>query len=238
MDLTKRVAAMPGRDEGPASGFKGTDAAIRVFLADDHPLLRQGLGTLIGAQPGMAVVGAAADGATVLDDLRQLRPDVVVMDVSMPEIGGAELTARIRVEFPEMKVLAFTAHEDPRHLRSMLEAGALGYVLKSAAAEDLVRAIQTVASGSLYLDKAMSRYAVRALPRVGRDKAAAQLSEREVEVLQAIAQGHAIKDIAARLRVGPRTVETYKARAMQKLELSDRADVIRYALQCGWLRGD
>lgn len=183
----------------------------------------------------MEVVGSAPDGPSALDAILRLHPDVVVMDISMPEFGGAELTARIKKERPEINVLAFTAHEDASLLHAMLEAGALGYLLKSADAEELVRAIETVASGGIYVDSAMSRHAVRTVRRGGQDARGAPLSERETEVLRAIARGHSAKEIAAQLAVGTRTVETYKARAMEKLALKDRADIVRYAIQRGWL---
>lgn len=210
---------------------------IRVFIADDHPVVRDGLKALIFSQSGMDVVGEASDGPSAVGEILRTRPDVVVMDISMPEFSGAEVTTRIKKECPELKVLALTAHEDRGYLQVMLEAGASGYLLKRAAPDDLVRAIETVATGGIYVDPAMARYAVASVQRKsGAAARSGQLSEREAEVLQALAQGHSTKEIAARLEVGPRTVETYKARAMDKLELKNRADIVRYALQRGWLR--
>ena len=211
---------------------------IRVFVADDHPVVRDGLKALIAAQSGMELVGEASDGPSAVGEILRTRPDVVVMDIAMPELGGAEVTARIKKEAPELKVLALTAHEDRAYLQVMLEAGASGYLLKRAAPDDLVRAIETVATGGIYVDPAMARYAVASVQRrSGTAARNGQLSERETEVLQAMAQGHSTKEIAARLEVGPRTIETYKARAMEKLELKNRADIVRYAVQRGWLRG-
>lgn len=211
---------------------------LRVVLADDHPVVRGGLKTLIDAQSGMEVVGEAIDGATAVRCATDLRPDVVVMDVSMPGGGGAEATERLRRDCPEVKVLALTAHEDRGYLELMLRAGASGYVFKRAAADDLVRAIRAVAAGETYIDPAVAGRLVSALarpPAAGPPHAEADLSDREAEVLRLIAQGHPIKQIAARLEVGVRTVETYKARGMEKLGLKTRADVVRYALHRGWL---
>ena len=212
---------------------------LRVFLADDHPIVRGGLKGLIDAQPDMEVVGEAADGTAAVRDAPALRPDVAVMDVSMPGLGGAEATERLRRECPAVRVLALTAHEDRGYLQLLLKAGASGYVLKRAAADDLVRAIRAVAAGETYIDPAVAgqlvstatRQAAAGAPQVGAD-----LSDREDEVLRLIVQGHPIKAIAARLEVAVRTVETYKARGMEKLGLKTRADLVRYAVQRGWLK--
>ena len=127
-------------------------AELRVFLADDHAVVREGLKALINAQPGMAVVGEAADGLDACERVPALRPDVVVMDVSMPGLTGSQATERLRRECPEVKVLALTVHEDKGYIRQLLAAGAAGYVLKRAAAEELIHAIRVVAAGGVYLD--------------------------------------------------------------------------------------
>jgi len=204
-----------------------------VLLADDHPIVRGGLKGLIDSQPDMEVVGEAADGAEAVRSAVALRPDVVVMDVSMPGVGGAEATQQLRRDAPDVKVLALTAHEDRGYLQLLLNAGACGYVLKRAAADDLVRAIRSVAAGETYIDQSVTGQLVSA---VIRPAVAVELSEREGEVLRLIAQGHPIKQIAARLDVSVRTIETYKARGSEKLGLKSRADIVRYALQNGWLR--
>lgn len=208
---------------------------LRVLLADDHPVVRGGLKTLIDSQPDMEVVGEAYDGEGAVRTARDLRPDVVVMDVSMPGVGGGEATARLRSEAPEVKVLALTAHEDRGYLHLLLQAGAAGYVLKRAAADDLVRAVRAVAAGETYIDPAVAGQLVPPAGRAGELAAGVELSDREEEVLRLIAQGHPVKQIAAKLDVGVRTVETYKARAMEKLGLRTRAEAVRYAAQRGWL---
>lgn len=210
---------------------------VRVVVVDDHPVLRDGLRALIDAQSGMCVVGEAADGVEACRLAGELSPDVVVMDLSMPKLGGPEATERIRKACPEVKVLALTAHEDGGYVQLMLSAGASGYVLKRAAAEDLIRAIQVIAAGALYLDPDMAGHV---LPYVQRREAEPstrnELSDREAQVLKLMAQGYSTKEISARLSVGTRTVETYKSRAMDKLRLKSRAEVVRYALQRGWLK--
>lgn len=213
---------------------------MRVLLADDHPLLRSGLRALLDAQPDMIVIGEADRGDVAVRTALELCPDVVVMDIAMPGLGGAEATRQIKQARPEVKVLTLTAHEERGYAQLLLEAGASGYVLKRAAADELVRALQTVATGGMYLDSVAAPLVTPSSRRPGQEGVAprAELSERESEVLRLIAQGHPMKEIAARLELSPRTLETYKARAQEKLGLRNRADIVRYALQRGWLSGD
>lgn len=213
---------------------------LRIFLADDHPVVREGLKSLINAQPDMEVIGEAADGRLTLRGAKQLQPDVAVIDISMPELNGAQVTERLKVTCPQMRVLALTVHEDASYLRQLLQAGASGYVLKRGAAEELIHAIRTVAAGGVYLDPSLAGRLVSSyLGRQPPDPTAQRgdLSERETEVLRLIALGYSNKEIAAQLGIGVRTVETYKTRLMAKLELQSRADIVRYALQQGWLQG-
>jgi len=213
-------------------------AKLRVFLADDHAVVREGLKALINGQAGMEVVGEAADGRTACARAREMRPDVVVMDVSMPEMNGVQATRQLRSQCPDVKVLALTVHEERSYLRELMEAGASGYVLKRSAAEDLVHAVRVVARGDVYLDPSITAVVLGKLARThlpGEDSHL-ELSEREAEVLQLIAQGHSNKEIADRLKISIKTVETYKARSMGKLGLTGRADIVRFALQKGWLQ--
>ena len=212
---------------------------LRVFLADDHAVVREGLKALVNAQAGMEVSGEAGDGRTACQQVQKLQPDVVVMDVSMPEMSGAQATEELKRTCPHVKVLALTVHEDKGYLRQLLEAGASGYVLKRAAAEELIHAIRTVAAGGVYLDPALAGKVVSGFVQTSAGQAAAggaELSEREVEVVSLIAAGHSNKEIALRLDLSVKTVETYKARSLEKLGLHSRADLVRYALQRGWLR--
>ena len=214
-------------------------AKLRVYLADDHAVVRAGLKALINAQPEMEVSGEASDGRTACAQAQESQPDVVVMDVSMPELNGAQATAQLKQACPHIKVLALTVHEDKGYLRLLLEAGASGYVLKRAAAEELIHAIRTVAAGGVYLDPVLAGKVVGSFVRNPSGKGASaddDLSEREAEVVRFIAAGHSNKEIARRLSLSVKTVETYKARSMEKLGLESRADLVRYALQRGWLQ--
>jgi DNA-binding NarL/FixJ family response regulator len=214
-------------------------ARLRILLADDHTVVREGLKTLVNAQPDMEVIAEAADGQAAWQKARQLLPDVVVMDVSMPTLGGAGATTQLRQVCPQVKVLALSMHEDKSYLRELLEAGASGYVLKRSAAEDLIRAIRTVAAGGVYLDPSLAGKIVGSFvrqPSLKGEIEGSELSDRETEVLRLIAQGYSNKEIAAQLAISVKTVETYKARSMEKLGLGSRVDIVRYALQRGWLQ--
>ncbi|RYE94972.1 MAG: response regulator transcription factor [Myxococcales bacterium] len=211
---------------------------LRVFLADDHPILRNGLRSLLEAQPDMQVVGEASDGASAVEGVRQLQPHVAVIDVSMPRLSGTQATEQLRRESPGVKVLALSAHEDKGYVQQMLAAGAAGYVVKRTAAEELVRAVRLVASGEPYLDPIIASSLVADLsqpPGAAGPAVAVELSERESAVLRLIARGLPVKQIASELAVGARTVETYRARAMEKLAFKTRADIVRYAVRQGWL---
>jgi DNA-binding NarL/FixJ family response regulator len=212
---------------------------LRIFVADDHPIVREGIKLLINAQPDMVVVGEAGDGETAWRSARELRPDIVVMDVSMPQLNGAQATERLKVACPEIKVLVLSAYSDEVHIRRLLEAGATGYVLKKTLIEELADALRVVARGGTYLDPQVAGKIVTGYvsPRRGTPDEE-DLSAREREVLEMIAWGHTNKEIAARLYLSVKTVEGHKTRAMQKLELRTRADVVRYALQRNWLQDE
>lgn len=209
------------------------------MLVDDHMILREGLRKLIERQPDMCVVGEAEDGTGALVALPEARPHVIVMDISMPNLGGVEATVQIKQLDPHVQVLALTAHEEGEYVRIMLRAGAMGYLLKRAAATDLVRAIRVVAAGEPYLDTSTgARLGMSARtseqPEVTQPKS--DLSRREADVLRMIALGYSMKRIAGDLDLSLRTLETYKRRGMTKLALSTRADIVRYALTQGWLK--
>ncbi len=217
-------------------------AKLRILLADDHAVVREGLKMLVNNQSDMEVIAEAANGRAAEQKAQQFRPDIVVMDISMPLVSGPSATRQIKQNAPSAKILALSVHEDKSYLREMLDAGASGYVLKRSAADDLIRAIRTVASGGVYLDPAL---AVRVLSDLARKPQATgalrvegiggDLSEREADVLRRIAQGYSNKEIAAQLNLSVKTVETYKARSMEKLSLDSRVDIVRYAVQQGWL---
>ncbi|HEX8500590.1 MAG TPA: response regulator transcription factor [Pyrinomonadaceae bacterium] len=212
---------------------------LRVFLADDHMVVREGLKALVNAQPDMHVVGEADNGGAAWRAACELAADVVVMDVSMPEMGGAEATERLRRERPQVKVLALTVYEDKSYLRQMLDAGASGYVLKRAVTDELVRAIRTVAAGGSYVEPTLAVSLVSSY--FNQDTAegrapAGELSEREAQVLRLIAWGYSNKEIGWKLSISAKTVDTYKLRLMEKLNLRSRTDIVRYALRHGLLQ--
>ncbi len=212
---------------------------LRILLADDHAVVREGIKTLINAQADMQVIEEASDGRDALQKASSCTPDVIVMDVSMPNLSGSQATAQLKQSCPHVKVLALSMHEDKSYLRELLESGASGYVLKRSAAEDLIRAIRIVAAGGVYLDPALAGKIVGGFVRNQSLKGeieGSDLSEREAEVVRLIAQGYSNKEIAAQLALSVKTVETYKARSMEKLGLVSRVDIVRYALQRGWLQ--
>jgi DNA-binding NarL/FixJ family response regulator len=209
---------------------------LRILVADDYAVVREGLKALAAAQPDMEIVGEAGDGLNAVALTEQLRPDVVVIGVSLAQLGGPQATVHIKRACPATRVVAFTVHQDKSHLRQMLEAGASGYVLKTAAADEIVRAIRRVAEGGTYVDPSIAERLVTSfVRRPAGPPAITSLSEREAEVLRLIALGHSNKEISALLDLSVKTVETYKQRLMEKLELSSRVDIVRYALQRGWL---
>ena len=210
---------------------------LRVYLADDHAVVREGLKVLINAQAGMRVVGEAADGLTACQEIPNLSPDVVIMDVSMPGLTGSQATAQLRKDCPTTKIVALTVHEDKGYIRQLLAAGASGYVLKRAAPSELIQAIRAVAGGGTYLDPNMAGKVVVGYVRTPTQTGlpSCELSDREADVAKQTAAGYSNKEIAAKLELSIKTVETYRARAMDKLGLQGRASLVRYAVQQGWL---
>jgi two-component system, NarL family, response regulator NreC len=210
---------------------------IRILLTDDHTVLRSGLRALLSAQPDMEVAGEAAEGSEALRLAQAIRPDVVVMDIGMPGVGGIDATARIRRELPATKVLILSMHDDQGYLRQALRAGASGYVLKKAADTELLAAIRAAARGEVFLDPSLAKGLVEdvVLPKA-QERESPTLSEREREVLRLLARGHTNQQVADRLCIGVKSVETYKARLMDKLGLKGRAELVRYALKHGLLK--
>jgi DNA-binding NarL/FixJ family response regulator len=212
----------------------------RILLADDHAVLRAGLRLLIEAQADMTCVGEAGDGVELLAQVERLRPDLVLLDLSMPRLGGLAALPEIRRKAPDAHILVLTMHADDEYLRQSLKAGAAGYVLKQAADQELLLAIRAVMRGEVYIHPAMTRGLLGDLVDRSRDAAAAAreedaLSEREAEVIKQVARGHTNQEIADRLGLSVKTVETYRGRAMEKLGLANRAALVRYALAREWL---
>jgi DNA-binding NarL/FixJ family response regulator len=214
---------------------------LRVFLADDHEVIREGLRLLFNSQPDMEVVGEAADGRAAFAGVNGVRPDVAVIDISMPGLNGLQATERIKQCCPQVKVVTLTRHADGSFLQQLLRAGVSGYVLKQSASDVLLSAVRAVASGGVYLDPAdPANHTGAPAPPRARPKAAssAELSEREQEVLRLIALGHSNKEIAAQMGLSVKTVEAHKANAMQKLDMKGRTDIVSYAILRGWLRNE
>jgi DNA-binding NarL/FixJ family response regulator len=212
---------------------------LRIFLADDHAMLRNGLRLLINAQHDMEVVGEAGDGRSTIRMARDLQPDIVVVDVSMPEMNGQKATEQLKSLQPKTKVIVLTRHNENRYAHQLLRAGASGYVLKQNDIQELIRAIRAVAAGGVYIDPAIAGNVMGGIG--GRSPGhnsgvSGILSERESEALRLIAQGYSNKEIAAYLDLSVKTVEAHKAHAMKKLELRSRIDIIRYAMLQGWLQ--
>ncbi|BCM90332.1 oxygen regulatory protein NreC [Abditibacteriota bacterium] len=206
---------------------------LRVFVAEDHALVREGLVLLINTQSDMEVVGEAGDGESAWRVLREVSPDVAVLDVSLPQLNGAQVAARIKTAYSHVKILGLSAYGDAAHVRAFVEAGASGYVLKHAAAHELTDAIRTIANGGQH-------FAPELLPVAGEEAGQVfqndiPLTPREVEVVRLVAWGYSNKDIAARLHVSSKTVEGYKTRLFEKLGLGSRVELVRYALKRGWL---
>jgi DNA-binding NarL/FixJ family response regulator len=212
---------------------------IRVALADDHPIVLAGLRNLIELEPHFDVVGESASGQSALRVIRETLPDVAILDISMPEINGIALVRRLAEECPSVRVIILTLYEETSFLKQALAAGAKGYVLKRSAAENLVRAIAAVRSGAVYVDPSLENDAHDGIS--ARSDPARQprkligLTEREVSVLKYTARGLTTKEIAARLALSVKTVETYKSRATGKLDLNNRAEIVRFASAQGWL---
>ena len=208
---------------------------IRILLVEDHETVRQGLKLLIDRESDLRVVGEASDGADAiarrLDDV-----DVVVLDLSMPGMSGLVATRRLKEMRPELAIVSLTRHADKTFLQELLRAGASGYVLKQSPHAELLRAIRAAAKGQQYIDPALTHHL--AAPFLAHDRrrgGLAPVTERESQVLRLVAQGHSNKELAAQLEVSVKTIEVHKANAMQKLGLRGRIELLRYALQQGWL---
>ncbi len=208
----------------------------RVLLVDDHQMMREGLRALLEHEDDIEVVGGAADGRTAIDLVRTLAPDVVVMDVGMPELNGVEATRRIRAENGRVKVIALSTHTDKRYVHHMLEAGACGYVLKIAAHEELLRAVRAASLGRTYLSPEIAGLVVERSThaQAGREVSAySSLGAKEREVLQLVAEGKTSAETAKEMHISLKTVETHRRNIVQKLGLHGTAELTKYAIREG-----
>lgn len=212
---------------------------LRIVVADDHPVVLAGVKALIESSGDMIVVGEAVDGQTAVRLTTDLKPDVLVLDVSMPGLGGTKVAERLRESSPRSRILVHTVHEDVGYLRQMLELGVNGYILKRSSGDQLVRAIRFVADGGVYIDPLIAGKLVGGSTQKQdvQIRPGAELSERENEVLKLTAAGYSHKEIATQLNVSVKSVETYKARGMEKLGFQTRVELVRYASSKGWLEG-
>jgi DNA-binding NarL/FixJ family response regulator len=215
-----------------------SDRPLRVLLVDDHPVFLEGLRFVLCRSPRpIEVVGAAADGLTACEMARERQPDVVLMDVQLPGISGLEATQAIRQEFPEMKIIITTGYDDIGTLRSAMAAGASGYLLKRSAPLELNRALEAVMENESFVDPSLAAASACLIDEpLAKVSAGPIPSRRETEVAKLLAIGFGNKEVAARLGLSVKTVETYRARLMTKLELTSRAELVQYALRQGWLR--
>jgi len=213
---------------------------LRIVLADDHTLFRQGLRRVLEEQPGWQVIADASDGAAAVRLTLERRPHVVIMDIAMPRLNGVEATRQIVRRAPDVRVLILSMYSDDLYITQALQAGAHGFVLKDSADADLVRAVRDLAAGKSYFSPTVSKVVlddyVRHLADRGISDRFDALTEREREVFQLIAEGHSNKDIAGLLHLSPGTVETHRARIMEKLDLHSAAEIVLYAVRKGVIR--
>ncbi len=218
-------------------------SSIRVLIADDHAIVRDGVRALLALSDDITVVGEAANGQEAIDLARRLAPDVILMDIAMPGLGGLEATVQIRKENPQAKILVLTQYEDREYIRRFLKAGVSGYVLKKAAGSELTTAIRAVSRGGLVLDPEVAREAMRdqsePAARGGRGADPYEsLTDREKQVLKLVAEGHSNKEVAETLDISVKTAMSHREHIMQKLDLHSRTDLIKFAIAQGVIRVD
>jgi DNA-binding NarL/FixJ family response regulator len=216
--------------------------SIRVFIADDHGILRGGLRALITLQPDMEVVGEAASGPEAEIGVKATEPDVVLMDITMPNGGGLAAIAAVKQVRPKTRIVVLTVHDELGYVRAAGQAGAVGYVVKSAVDTELLAAIRAVAQGRTFIDASLGLGFAQSQmqpssPGAKGETGTAQLTGRELEVMRRVAEGFTNSQIAEELRLGVKSVETYRSRVMEKLGLESRSALVRFALDCGVLGG-
>jgi DNA-binding NarL/FixJ family response regulator len=214
-------------------------SSLRVLVADDHSLVRQGFQFLL-QQLGYTVVGAASDGNEVIRLVLETRPDVVLMDISMPNLNGLEATRRLQKESPETKVIILSMHETPEYARQALRAGAAGYLVKDSDQSELKLAVEAVANGDVYLSPRISTHIVADLMDRAPNEAdeLATLTSRQREILQLLAEGWTRKGISEQLNISPKTYDTYRAQLMELLDIRDTAGLVRFAVSKGMVNSD
>ena len=225
---SREAPPAPAPDDGPKTG----DRPLRVILADDHPIVRAGLRSVL-ERGGIEVIAEAADGRALLRQVVAWEPDVVVMDVSMPELNGIDAARAIRRQVPTARILMLSIHCTEDTVFDAVEAGATGYILKEAAPEELRRAVTAVAANEAYFSPAVARLLTNRISERATGRAVSPLSTREREVVQLIAEGHPLREVAGKLFISPQTVKTHRANALKKVGGRTTADLVRYALSHG-----
>lgn len=207
----------------------------KLLLVDDHTLVRQGIAALLVKSGKFHIAGEAQNGREAVELAEKLKPDMVLMDVFMPDLNGLEATRRIKAQNPQIRILALTMQKDMALLKKLMDAGASGYILKENAPQELLEAVETILSGKTYISKSFSEDAVELLSekRPRKEESGELLTPREREILQLIAEGKASKEIAAHLNISVKTVETHRMHIMEKLDIHNVADLVRYAFRSG-----
>jgi DNA-binding NarL/FixJ family response regulator len=206
---------------------------ITVFMADDHAILRDGLATLLAAQPDMEVVGTAANGRAAVAEVLRVAPRVAILDISMPELDGIEAARQILAANPNIHVMILSMHAGAQHVFHALEAGVRGYLLKESASREVIEAVRVVQAGRRYLSPRVAEIVAQGLSDRSGISPINSLSQREREILKLVADGHSSAEIGGMLHLSPKTVDTYRSRMMQKLHVTDLAGVIKLAIQHG-----
>jgi two-component system response regulator NreC len=214
--------------------------AIKIFLADDHELIRTGIRNLLGSNKDFQIVGESGDGEETIRKVREIKPDVVVIDISMPGMSGIEVTRHLREKFPAVKVLVLTMHENVEYVYQIYKSGAGGYLLKNAGKDEITSAIYAVARGEKFFSPRISELMIsgymKQAERRDSQEPDSSLTKREEEILRLIAKGMNNQQISGQLFISPRTVDTHRTNIMQKLDIHDAANLVRYALEHGYGR--
>lgn len=226
-------SALAGSRAGQATQENKMKKRIKLLLVDDHPVVRMGIISCLARHEHLQIAGEAADGQEALRKARELMPDIMLMDIDMPQMDGLAVTELLRKEIPKIKVLILSMHSNTEYVMRIIQSGASGYVLKDSPTEELVRAIETVNAGEAFFSPEVARTALNKYVRGGGENAGGQLTHREREVLVQIAEGLSNKEIASKLGVGVRTVETHRERIMRKLNIHSVAGLTKFAISKG-----
>lgn len=214
-----------------------TDPPIRIFLADDHTIVRQGLAKLLEAESGFDIIGEAEDGRDAVNKVQKLKPDIVIMDIAMPLLNGIEATRQIKKLLPQTKIIILSMHSNDRYISELIGLGASGYLLKDSTGTEIIKAVFSAIKGDVYLSPTISRRVINdylTLKKTSsREDLYAKLSNREREVFQMIAEGRSTKEVSDILCVSPSTVKTHRANIMEKLEIDNLSQLIQFAIRLG-----